>query len=248
MKTLKRTLIPILSAAMLLTTITQTAASDRPESTVTVTVDGKVVDFPDQQPVILNDRTMIPLRAVAEILGCNVEWLEDSRTVRITTVQESDILDRLSEHGFPMSPDENSSWYIKRDENLVGYCPEYECEIVAKKFDRQTLDEISEALKIIYPTGYETVRGLMMRSIRGELWECLRDNAGYLASGTFGTHYIDDREVNIYVKYGLGSMTITINKPGYVNPEKPLELDAETISDLTTEAKKFYPLGKYDLD
>ena len=89
---------------------------------------------------------------------------------------------------------------------------------------------------------------LMMKSIKAELWECLRDNAGYLASGTFGTHYIDGREVNIYVKYGLGNMTITVNKLGYVNPEKPRELDAATIADMTKEAKNYYPLAKYGLD
>lgn len=54
------------------------------EKKITVTVDGKTVDFPEQEPVIMNDRTMIPLRAVAEALGMNVEWDEDTYTVIIT--------------------------------------------------------------------------------------------------------------------------------------------------------------------
>ncbi len=43
MKTLKTTLIPILSAAMLLTATPISAV----DSTISVTVDGTAVDFPD---------------------------------------------------------------------------------------------------------------------------------------------------------------------------------------------------------
>jgi hypothetical protein len=43
-------------------------------------------------------------------------------------------------------------------------------------------------------------------------------------------------------------MTVTVNKLGYVNPEIPLKLDAETIADMTKEAKNYYPLVKYGFD
>jgi len=39
-----------------------------------------------------------------------------------------------------------------------------------------------------------------------------------------------------------------VNKVGYYNPERPLKLDAETIEDLTAEAKKDYLLAKYGLN
>ena len=39
----------------------------------------------DVPPVIHNSRTMIPLRAVSELLGCKVEWVDESQTVVITT-------------------------------------------------------------------------------------------------------------------------------------------------------------------
>ena len=70
MKTLKRTLIPILSAAMLLTATPISAV----DSTINVTVDGTAVDFPDQKPIIRNDRTLVPIRFIAESLGYDVEW------------------------------------------------------------------------------------------------------------------------------------------------------------------------------
>ena len=38
----------------------------------------------DQAPVIVNDRTLVPIRAVSESLGANVEWVESERKVVIT--------------------------------------------------------------------------------------------------------------------------------------------------------------------
>jgi len=39
---------------------------------------------PDVKPVIINSRTMLPLRFVAENLGCTVNWDPMSRTIKIT--------------------------------------------------------------------------------------------------------------------------------------------------------------------
>ena len=39
-----------------------------------VRVGGKLVDFEDQFPIIEDGRTLIPVRAVSEILGADVEW------------------------------------------------------------------------------------------------------------------------------------------------------------------------------
>lgn len=306
MKTLKRTLIPILSAAVLLTATPISAV----DSTISVTVDGTAVEFPDQKPIIwndrtlvpirfiaeslgydvewdsienvaiiddgrvrlwigtdkaeldgalvtldtssvlVNDRTMVPLRTVAETLDCTVDWIAKTKTVQITSGTETSVWDRLNAGGiFPMKSDESAAWFVKQNVNTMKYCGDhYDCEIYVRRFDEKTLAEVREVLMIIYPTGYDTVYDLMLKSIKAELWECLRENAGYLASGTFGTHYIDDREVSIFVQYGLSSMTISINKPGYVNPEKPMELSDAQIADLTTEAKKFYPLERYGLN
>lgn len=47
---------------------------------ITVTVDGNAVEF-DQQPVIADDRTLVPVRAIFEALGAEVEWIGETRTV-----------------------------------------------------------------------------------------------------------------------------------------------------------------------
>ena len=41
----------------------------------------------DAKPQLINDRTMIPLRAVSESLEASVEWVEEERLVDITTAQ-----------------------------------------------------------------------------------------------------------------------------------------------------------------
>jgi len=57
--------------AALLSAIPFTAhAADTP----TVKVDGSLIDFPDQQPVIRNGRTLVPVRFIAEALGYDVKW------------------------------------------------------------------------------------------------------------------------------------------------------------------------------
>lgn len=54
-------------------------------STVNVVYNNKLVDFVDQQPYIDgNNRTMVPVRFVSELLGANVKWDEGSRKVTIT--------------------------------------------------------------------------------------------------------------------------------------------------------------------
>lgn len=48
---------------------------------IEIYLDTALIDFPDQQPLILNNRTMIPIRAVSESLGWNVSWGENIVTI-----------------------------------------------------------------------------------------------------------------------------------------------------------------------
>lgn len=38
---------------------------------------------PEVKPLIINDRTMLPMRFVAEKLGCSVEWLPDTKQIKV---------------------------------------------------------------------------------------------------------------------------------------------------------------------
>jgi hypothetical protein len=58
---------------------------------VKILVDGRYIDAEGQPaPFILQDRTMVPLRIIAEGLGMKVEWEKDERRVVITTPPPAD--------------------------------------------------------------------------------------------------------------------------------------------------------------
>lgn len=58
--------------------------NDDGQSPIKVLVDGKAVQFPYQQPVIVDGRTLVPIRAIAEAIGCAVDWDPENRCVIIT--------------------------------------------------------------------------------------------------------------------------------------------------------------------
>lgn len=77
MITLKK-LIGIISALIMsvsITTISATATDN-----ITVKLDGRNVEF-DVAPQLVNERTMVPVRAIFEALGATVEWDQQTNTV-----------------------------------------------------------------------------------------------------------------------------------------------------------------------
>ena len=69
----------------------RTVLSEREDVKIRVTVGEDFLLKNDEKvpldvPAIIRDnRTLIPLRAVAESFGCDVKWLENTHTVEITT-------------------------------------------------------------------------------------------------------------------------------------------------------------------
>lgn len=47
-------------------------AAEEPQ--ISVFLNAQRVEFPDQQPVLVSERTLVPLRAIFEAYGCMVEW------------------------------------------------------------------------------------------------------------------------------------------------------------------------------
>ena len=55
-------------------------------------VDGQDINIDNDgtTPVIINGRTMLPVRAIAEALGLNIAWNEGDKTVTVTTAAQND--------------------------------------------------------------------------------------------------------------------------------------------------------------
>lgn len=48
---------------------------------ISVNINGNTLYFPDQKPMIINDRTMVPMRVIFEALGAEVKWYPDAYAV-----------------------------------------------------------------------------------------------------------------------------------------------------------------------
>ena len=70
---------------------TQTVTATRDNKVIKITIgDNKLyindnVTILDVLAQIVNNRTLVPVRAVSEAFGCNVDWDGDAKTVSIVT-------------------------------------------------------------------------------------------------------------------------------------------------------------------
>lgn len=340
-------LIAIVLAVTSMMTVSSFAvsAASPTSANVTVKVDGKVVAFPDQEPTIVNDRTLVPVRFIAESLGYGVDWnpadnsvvidngkiilyigtdkaningqdvtldvsstLINNRTmVPLRVIAETlnctvdwfgtnrmILVNKRSDDGREMSvferykqsdlfwnysdpdreylvwkadyatlaeasdPSNYLSWWIETyiDKSTL-LNQEYNCTIIMRTFNQEELAHVRDILYAPYPTASGTVYDYMMLSIKGELWEttCREDSEYYpmlsavgLRSGTFGTHYLDNREVEMYCNSTCTRFIFNISNEGYINPETPAPLSQEDIDFCTKEAKNHYCLQLWGLD
>jgi len=83
---MKKFLMGVLSTVMALTLVSGATADELYVKGLTVKVDNKVITFPDGEAYynLRNYRVMVPVRFVSEALGANVEWIQNTRTVKMT--------------------------------------------------------------------------------------------------------------------------------------------------------------------
>ncbi len=60
---------------------------------VTVVLDGQTLQFPTQDPVIVDDRTLVPMRTIFEALGAEVGWREENGVQTITATTEDTVIE-----------------------------------------------------------------------------------------------------------------------------------------------------------
>ena len=76
---MKKTLLFCFVMMMIVVWPKQADASER----ITIIVNEQILT-PPADPIILNGRTMVPLRAICEALGCDVGWNEEYQTAKIS--------------------------------------------------------------------------------------------------------------------------------------------------------------------
>ena len=247
-------------------------------------IDGKTVTL-DVASTLINDRTMVPLRVVAETLNCTVDWFGTNRMILVNKREsdgsEKSVFERYKQSDLfwqystteneylvwkadyatlaeASAPSTYHSWWIESPidkSTLVNQS--FDCSIIMKPFDQEELANVRDMLFTPYPTGNAAAYEIMMDTITGEIWETFYPDtsewyplfSGMASqSGTFGTHYYDDREVEMYCNDTCTQFILNISEEGYVNPEKPRNLSRSEIDFYTKEAKNHYCLGLWGLE
>ena len=75
-------LISVILSITMIMAITPTSLA---EDEIKITYNGEVIET-DTPPVIVDDRTLVPARAVFETMGMNVYWNEQDRVVRVDNI------------------------------------------------------------------------------------------------------------------------------------------------------------------
>ncbi|MED1950523.1 copper amine oxidase N-terminal domain-containing protein [Brevibacillus centrosporus] len=79
---LKKLASLVLAIALVPVAAFSASAASAPAA-IKVEYNQKAIVFPDQKPVIRDSRTLVPIRPIAESLGFEVDWNEQTRTVTI---------------------------------------------------------------------------------------------------------------------------------------------------------------------
>jgi len=333
--------IAIFTITILVSIITMTILISAKSGDITVKVNGKAVSFPDQSPVVQNERTlvpvrfvaealgydvtwnqadnsvviddgkivlyigtnrakisgktvtldvksnviqnrtMVPLRVVAETLDCSVDWISETKTVLVNAKKngrELSVYKRLKQTGLYYDLKDNcgneltrflvkktlvkagadltntdpiklgAAWWIEAPTIYdPSQYPDYDCGIVVADYSKITRDQVAKVFEMLYPTGHKEVSALMLKTLRGEIWETYMEwfpaSMG-IKPGTAGWRYIDGREVNMRADGNQDRMYMQVNTVGHVNPDKPKVLDETTVKGLTWD----YQLGLWSED
>jgi len=98
-----RTMVPMrkifeaLGAVVTWDDATQTVSAKKDDIIINMTIDSKVMfkngtpKTLDVPPTLINSRTLVPVRAIAESLNCDVQWIDATQTVKITTNSDAPI-------------------------------------------------------------------------------------------------------------------------------------------------------------
>lgn len=113
---MKKLLCMILAAVMILSSVSAVVfANDE----IKVLVDGNQLEF-DVAPVIEDGRTLVPMRAIFEALGADVDWNESSKTITAKTDSKT-LMITIGENRLGVIEKVAVSQETKIDEDNTGY-------------------------------------------------------------------------------------------------------------------------------
>lgn len=164
----------LISILMTLAIISALAVPVMANPDIIVTVDGKKIEF-DAQPEMVNERTMVPMRAIFEELGATVGWDQPAQTVTAETATKT-IVATIGE----------TSMYVNGEEKVMDVAPYIKDErtYVPARFIAEALgcevnwDQENHVVVITtsgadekYVTAYNSIKDFMMENGVGDSGE-----------------------------------------------------------------------------
>ena len=182
-----RTLVPLrvifeaLGASVDWNGETRTVSAKKDGTDITMTIGSSVMGINsktvtlDVPPQIIDDRTLVPARAVAEGFGAKVDWIADTRSVIISTVTaaEPSPAPQIQAAEFPIEYDESSDLTSETVTNFKLR------NVTATETGDYKVDFTVETF--LESTGKATVRFLCLDTDgrRVDVWERLYDSTAY---------------------------------------------------------------------
>lgn len=134
---------------------TQTVTVKKKKKSISMTIggqitnqDGEVINT-ETVPVVLNDRTLVPVKLISEFLGAQVEWNENTNTVYIT--EKEKIEDDSWKENFgtiDMTSMEVSGSGVRADDKIVYITEGGDFEVSGKTEDGMILVNTDEKVKL----------------------------------------------------------------------------------------------------
>lgn len=119
---LKRLISLLLVAALLLSSslfATPANAKVDESNAITVKVDNLVKTF-DQPPVLLNNRALVPMRGIFEMLGAQVDWAASTSTVTAKLITQRDPISVVLQVGNPVATVNNTRITLDQAPEVVN--------------------------------------------------------------------------------------------------------------------------------
>ena len=145
---------------------TKTVTVEKESSTLKLTIGEKVMKDNDSEiqldspAQIVNDRTMVPLRAISESFGCEVDWDGETKTVIISTNTEKPVEEEPAEEkpAEEKPAEETTKTYKSKD----GWSLKYDNSLVK-------VEEGKESVDFIYTGESEASAKVSVSYIKGEM-------------------------------------------------------------------------------
>ena len=189
----------------------------------------KTLDVPAQ---VINDRTMIPLRAVADAFGCEVEWIQEEMAAVIKT----------KEGVLPFGDSsENTYVYLSTDATDVNTGDEFDVYVNIKNFPENTVISYG-SVGLIYDKDEFEYKRCTLYDGKDEISSVIGANPDYdesvLLSGFARTEFESLNSDGVYMKFTMKALS---DNGGKI--ELSRNLDTERGYNTTLGFRK---LGKVD--